>query len=147
MISGNRHPLKYHLDDPEMTRPLNHVLALERSIDSCPELTCFQRKVYRALCHVPSGRVTTYRDLAHAAGSASARAVGSALRKNPLAPEVPCHRVIRADRTPGGYAGAVEGPSLARKLSLLEAEGVVFRNGRLADPERLMTLTETPNPA
>jgi len=130
-----------------MTRPFSPIEDAKRSIDACPGLTPFQRKVYHALCAVPAGRVTTYRALARAVGSPSARAVGNALRKNPLAPGVPCHRVIRADRTPGGYAGAMEGPSLARKLALLEAEGVVFRKGRLADPSQLMLVLETSIPA
>ncbi len=58
-------------------------------------LTCFQR-VYALLCQIPSGRVSSYAALSRALSS-SARAVGGALRRNPFAPDVPCHRIICAD--------------------------------------------------
>lgn len=110
---------------------------LERAIADQQGLTPFQRKIYLCLCRVPHGQVTTYRDLANAAGCAGSRAVGQALRSNPLAPLVPCHRVIRSDLSPGGYAGDVSGSALQRKISLLQKEGVSFVRGRLADHDRL----------
>ena len=64
-------------------------------------------------------------------------AVGQALRRNPFAPEVPCHRVIASDLTIGGFGGHRQGNAIARKLRMLAAEGVRFRNGRLADPGRV----------
>ena len=62
-------------------------------------VTPFRQRVYDALCRVPRGRVTTYKLLGEAIGCASSRAIGQALRNNPFAPEVPCHRVIRTDLT------------------------------------------------
>jgi methylated-DNA-[protein]-cysteine S-methyltransferase len=56
-------------------------------------VTAFQERVYTLLKQIPSGRVTTYAAMARALGS-SPRAVGGALRVNPFAPEVPCHRCI-----------------------------------------------------
>jgi alkylated DNA nucleotide flippase Atl1 len=50
---------------------------------------------------------------------------------------VPCHRVIASDLSPGGFHGATAGPWLRRKLGLLAAEGVSFREGRLVEPDRL----------
>jgi len=101
------------------------------------EPTDFERRVYAALCEVPAGRVTSYGALARRMGTGSARAVGQALRRNPFAPEVPCHRVIAADGMIGGYAGARGGAELRRKRSLLAAEGVEFdRRGNLLDPAR-----------
>ena len=101
-------------------------------------LTAFQRRVYDALREVPAGRVTTYRLLARRLGCGSARAVGGALRRNPFAPEVPCHRVIASDGTVGGFQGRREGPAIRRKLDLLRGEGVCFDEaGRLAEPARL----------
>jgi methylated-DNA-[protein]-cysteine S-methyltransferase len=108
-------------------------------------VTPFQGRVYDALQRVPRGRVTTYALLAAAAGCGSARAVGQALRRNPFAPRVPCHRVIASDLTPGGFAGRVAGRQLARKLRLLKAEGVRFgADGRLADPSRVHRFCHNP---
>jgi len=101
-------------------------------------MTSFQQRVYDLLRTVPRGTVTTYGALAGALGCGSPRAVGQALRNNPFAPEVPCHRVIAADLTLGGFNGHVDGPELGRKRALLATEGVVFTPaGRLADPARL----------
>lgn len=98
----------------------------------------FQRRVYAALCEVPRGRVTTYGLLAARIGCGSARAVGGALRRNPDAPRVPCHRVIAADGTVGGFQGTTQGASIRRKLARLRAEGVAFdAAGRLREPARL----------
>ncbi len=97
----------------------------------------FQERVYRVVRCVPRGRVTTYKLLAAAVGCRSPRAVGQALRHNPFAPEVPCHRVIRADLTIGGFMGEEQGPLRRRKIELLRREGVLFRRGVLVDAARL----------
>lgn len=86
---------------------------------------------------VPPGSVTTYGALARAAGCGSARAVGRALGRHPRAPDTPCHRVIASDLGIGGFEGGASGPSIAKKRELLAAEGVLFREGKLADPDRL----------
>lgn len=96
--------------------------------------TEFAQKVYRALTKVPRGRVITYAALARKIGCGSPRPIGQALRRNPFAPEVPCHRVISSDLSPGGFRGKTKGPALAKKLRLLASEGIVFTNHRLADP-------------
>ena len=99
-----------------------------------PAITPFQQRVYDALRSIPRGRVTTYGVLAGHLGCRSAQAVGQALRRNPFAPEVPCHRVIAADLRIGGFSGAREGAQIARKLRLLASEGVRFdEQGKLAD--------------
>ena len=98
-------------------------------------VTAFQSKVYLALCEVPKGYVTTYGALAKRIGCCSAQAVGGALRNNPFAPEVPCHRVVAADLSIGGFNGATDGPEIKRKLALLASEGVAFgADGKLKDP-------------
>lgn len=96
-------------------------------------ITDFQQKVYRATSRIPKGCVTTYGVLAKEIGCGSCRAVGQALKKNPFAPEVPCHRVIASDLTLGGFQGSSSGPALQRKIRLLKSEGVVFRHGRLLE--------------
>lgn len=104
------------------------------------KITPFQAKVYAALMLIPRGRVVTYKALAEYVGSASCRAVGQALRRNPFAPHVPCHRVIGSDLHVGGFQGQKKGPAIRKKLALLRAEGVVFRRGYLADHSRLYRL-------
>lgn len=95
--------------------------------------TLFAQSVYDALGRIPSGKVTTYKELARSIGCGSPRAVGQALRRNPDAPEVPCHRVVRSDGGLGGYQGETAGEGLARKESLLRQEGVVFLDERRVD--------------
>jgi methylated-DNA-[protein]-cysteine S-methyltransferase len=89
-----------------------------------PNLTAFQRKVYDALCRIPPGRVVTYKSLAESIGCRSCQAVGQALRRNPYAPTVPCHRVVKTDLTLGGFFGHTTGPKLDEKRTLLQREGV-----------------------
>jgi methylated-DNA-[protein]-cysteine S-methyltransferase len=59
------------------------------------KVTDYQTRVYTLLQQIPEGRIASYASLAKALDS-SPRAVGGALRRNPFAPEVPCHRVIAA---------------------------------------------------
>jgi methylated-DNA-[protein]-cysteine S-methyltransferase len=103
-----------------------------------PQVTVFRRNVYAALLEVPRGRVTTYGLLARRAGCGSARAVGGALRANPFAPEVPCHRVVAADFSIGGFCGSRTGVEITRKIALLISEGVPLdAAGRLLDARRV----------
>ncbi|GIU70279.1 MAG: hypothetical protein KatS3mg002_1515 [Candidatus Woesearchaeota archaeon] len=89
--------------------------------------TSFQEKVY-ALCRkIPKGKVTTYNYISKKINS-SPRAVGQALKKNPYAPKVPCHRVIKNDRTIGGYKGIVNN---SRKIKLLKSEGIKIINDKV----------------
>jgi len=98
-------------------------------------ITEFQEKVYTYLCAIPPGKITTYGALAKSLSS-SPRAVGGALRNNPYAPEVPCHRVIASDGFVGGFKGdwekAPSGINQTLKLKLLREEGVEFtKEGKL----------------
>ena len=98
-------------------------------------LTAFQQQVYRAIAAIPPGQVRSYGCVARRIGRpTSARAVGSALHRNPCLRRacgctrqrgrqaftlcIPCHRVVRADGTLGGYAGG-----LAQKRRLLRQDG------------------------
>ena len=99
------------------------------------KVSAFQAKVYQELCEVPKGHVTTYGELARRIGCRSAQAVGGALRNNPFAPEVPCHRVVAADLSIGGFQGETDGPQIERKRALLRAEGIAFdAAGKVKDP-------------
>lgn len=85
------------------------------------EITEFQRRVYLALLDVPAGQTVTYGQLARAIGCRSPQAVGQALRRNPFAPDVPCHRVV-AKQGIGGFFGQTEGEMIERKKALLREE-------------------------
>lgn len=89
--------------------------------------TPFEKRVWTALCSIPRGHFTTYGLLSAHLGT-SPRAVGNALRRNPFAPEVPCHRVVATGRTLGGFKGQWpkdgEGITLDEKRRLLREEGV-----------------------
>lgn len=81
--------------------------------------TDFQQRVWAALRTIPLGQTWSYGDLAAAVGNDGAmRAVGSANGKNPVSVVVPCHRVVRADGSLGGYGGGLD-----RKAWLLAHEG------------------------
>lgn len=85
--------------------------------------TKFQDKVYNLCKKVPKGKVTTYKEIAEALGTKAYRAVGTALNKNPFAPEVPCHRVVNSSGFVGGFASGVN-----KKIRLLRKEGVEVMN-------------------
>lgn len=85
-------------------------------------ITPFQRRVYMELLNIPAGEVITYGELARRVGCRSAQAVGQALKRNPFAPEVPCHRVVAADGSLGGYFGQRQGAMIERKRKMLADE-------------------------
>ncbi|MFT4546315.1 MAG: methylated-DNA-[protein]-cysteine S-methyltransferase [Verrucomicrobiales bacterium] len=95
--------------------------------------TPFEQRVFDTICRIPRGKVTTYGLLAKELDCGSAQAVGQALKRNPFAPEVPCHRVIASDLKTGGFSGQRKGATILKKLRLLREEGVAFQDGRLAD--------------
>jgi len=102
-------------------------------------ITRFQKRVYDATRRIPRGKVSTYGLIAKAIGCGSPRAVGQALRRNPFAPAVPCHRVIRGDLTIGGFGGQTRGTRIRKKIAMLADEGVRFVNGSLADAMQVFT--------
>lgn len=103
------------------------------------EPTEFQQRVYDLISTIPEGKVSTYGEVARELSS-SARAVGNALRNNPFAPRVPCHRVVASTRTLGGFSGQKGhgAPNLIKKQSMLEEEGVIFEKAKSIDHERVV---------
>lgn len=85
-----------------------------------PDGTEHQKKVWAAMCAIPSGAVRSYGDLAREIGS-SARAVGTACGKNPIPIIVPCHRILATGGGIGGYSGR---GGVETKRILLNLEGV-----------------------
>ena len=85
--------------------------------------TPFQKKVWRAIATIPRGETRSYAWLARKVGNPKAyRAVAAACGANPLAPLIPCHRVIASDGSLGGFTGG-----LSKKRRLLMLEGVLIK--------------------
>ena len=83
--------------------------------------TKFQIKVWKYLKTIPKGKVKTYKQVALGINKPNAsRAVANACAKNPYAPKIPCHRVIRSDGGLGGYSGS---GGIKSKKKLLKKEG------------------------
>ncbi len=94
--------------------------ALDRVPVALPE-SGFRGAVWRAMRGIPAGAAASYRDLAGSAGNPrAARAAGSACAANPVAPFVPCHRVVRSDGAVGQY-----GYGVPTKQAMLRHEGVL----------------------
>jgi O-6-methylguanine DNA methyltransferase len=89
--------------------------------------TEFEKTVLATTFMIPEGKVSTYKRISEKIGRPHAcRAVGNALHKNPLAPVVPCHRVVRSD---GKIAGEKE--SIEARRRLLEKEGIPLDGNRV----------------
>ncbi len=85
--------------------------------------TTFQQNVWRALRKISRGKTRSYGEIARKIGEPKAvRAVGGACGANPIPIFVPCHRVLAANKKPGGFSGG-----LNWKLKLLALEGIVLR--------------------
>jgi methylated-DNA-[protein]-cysteine S-methyltransferase len=88
------------------------------SMQVLPEGTAYQQKVWQALLTIPYGEVRTYKDIAEQIGS-HARAVGSAVGKNPIPIIIPCHRVLGSNGSLTGFSG---GEGITTKKQLLDLE-------------------------
>ena len=87
-----------------------------------PAGTPFRQRVWAALSAIPRGESRTYGDVARAVQSAP-RAVGQACGDNPIPLVIPCHRVVSADGSIGGFMHATDGDPIAIKRWLLAHEG------------------------
>lgn len=85
-----------------------------------PRGTEFRRRVWDALRRIPPGETRSYLDIAREIGCRSPRAIGQANGDNPIPIIIPCHRVVAADGSLGGYSGG-EGAATKRYLLALEA--------------------------
>jgi methylated-DNA-[protein]-cysteine S-methyltransferase len=119
--------------------PLDHaseraVREIERYLDDrefrftvplSPGGTPFQQRVWSALCQIPPGQSRTYGEVARMVRSAP-RAIGQACGANRIALIIPCHRVVGAMGSMGGFMGTEEGNPIAIKRWLLTHEGYRF---------------------
>lgn len=110
------------LSEPPSPAPIDSDLT---SLIKSSKLTPFRQRTLLALCQVPAGQYTTYAALSEFLGSCP-RAVGNAMRNNPFAPRVPCHRVVASDGGIGGFGGewGDMGGHVGEKVGLLRGEGV-----------------------
>jgi methylated-DNA-[protein]-cysteine S-methyltransferase len=87
----------------------------------------FAQQVYRLTKRIPKSKVSTYKEIARALKNPNAsRAVGNALNKNPYAPKVPCHRVIKSNGEVGGFAGGTK-----QKIAILKKEGIIINKEKV----------------
>jgi len=103
-----------------LSKVLGHVNGKSSRIDLPLDIqaTAFQWRVWEELRRIPLGDTRSYQEIAKAIGKPkAARAVASACAGNHVALVIPCHRVIREDKNPGGYRWGLE-----RKKNLLERE-------------------------
>ena len=101
-----------------------------------PQGTPFQKQVWTLLLEIPRGGWTSYGELARRLGDPNkSRAVGAAVGRNPIGVLIPCHRVLGSDGRLTGYAGG-----LPMKRSLLDMEGISYRENREASDSRQLAL-------
>ena len=124
---------EHEVDEHDMS------LQIKRIEDS--NITPFRKLMLKLLCEIPRGRYSTYQAMSDYVTKTShktcARAVGNAMRNNPFAPEVPCHRVLAHDGTLGGFNGhwGEQGKFASKKHELLYEEGVRFDSrGKVKGP-------------
>jgi len=101
------------------------------------KLSPYQQAILRILAEVPRGKVTTYGDLAKELARRdpkyspkAGRAVGTTMKNNPCAPQVPCHRVIKSDGKIGNFRGGADG-AVDEKIGMLREEGVEVLEGKI----------------
>jgi methylated-DNA-[protein]-cysteine S-methyltransferase len=103
-------------------------VSFDTSVLNTSDVPPFHGKVLRALARISKGSVSSYGTIAAETGApGGARAAGQACANNPFPLVFPCHRVVRSDRSLGGFGGG-----LKLKRALLEIEGVRFdKNGKV----------------
>jgi AraC family transcriptional regulator of adaptative response/methylated-DNA-[protein]-cysteine methyltransferase len=102
---------KWKLVDESMHQPIVQKLISNNIVTELlnPEGTSFQKRIWKELLKIPAGETRTYLQVAIEIGSpSSARAVGTAIRANPIAWLIPCHRVIQTSGGLGGYRWGLE---------------------------------------
>ncbi|HET7274027.1 MAG TPA: methylated-DNA--[protein]-cysteine S-methyltransferase [Longimicrobiaceae bacterium] len=139
-FESDRHPPAGTRDEPargdvlgrQIVREMREYFAGERKnfdLPLSPRGTPFQQKVWNALRAIPFGSTRSYGTLADEIGTpGAARAVGQANRRNPIPIIIPCHRVLAASGSIGGYMGSgPDGDGTVIKRWLLIHEGVELK--------------------
>lgn len=95
--------------------------------------THFYSQIYSLLRKVPAGKITTYKALARALHTKAYRAVGTAMNKNPYAPKVPCHRVVKSNGEVGDFASGS-----SKKVEMLKKEGIPIKDNKIVNFEKFL---------
>ena len=91
-----------------------------------------EKKIYKKLLQVPSGKITTYGELSRAIGLKNGqRVIGRVMKNNPFPVIIPCHRVVKSNREVGGYAFGVD-----IKRNMLTKEGICIKNNKIENFEK-----------
>ena len=101
----------------------------------------FKEKVYMLVKKIPKGKVTTYKEIANALGTAAYQTVGNIMAKNQdgflNGGKTPCHRVVSKDGEIGGFCGQKRGEPICQKKKLLKKEGIKFgKDNKIIDFEK-----------
>ena len=94
----------------------------------------FYTKIYNRLREVPSGKVTTYKELAHSVGSRAYRAVGTAMKNNRDIKNIHCYKVVLSN----GYVGQYSNGGTRAKIKKLGKEGILTKGKRIIDFEKYL---------
>ena len=91
-----------------------------------------EKKIYKKLLQVPSGKITTYGELSQAIGLKNGqRVIGRVMKNNPFPVIIPCHRVVKSNREIGGYAFGVD-----IKRNMLTKEGICIKKNKIENFEK-----------
>jgi len=101
----------------------------------------FNEEVWALTKKIPRGKVSTYKEIAKALNTKAYRAVGTALKKNPHAPKVPCHRVINSNGSIGAYKGK---KNSKEKIKLLKKEGIKIKNNKIINFSIIFQAIQSP---
>jgi len=93
----------------------------------------FSEKCYKLLKKVPKGKITTYKEIANSLGTKAYQAVGNAMNKNPYAPKVACHRVVKSNGEVGGFASGTK-----NKIKILKKEGILIKRGKVQNFNKVL---------
>jgi methylated-DNA-[protein]-cysteine S-methyltransferase len=132
--------LRRHVDGAVLRTMINFYQGRGRHTDlgglDLSSVSSFRMDVYKFLCKIPIGKVTTYGAIARKLGGKRyARAVGTAVATNPLPLIIPCHRVVPSSLRVGNYGMCGRDPATGgyMKRSILEREGVSFRGEKVSE--------------
>jgi len=92
--------------------------------------TPLAKSCYSLLKKIPKGRITTYKELAHALNTKAYRAIGQILKKNPSQRTISCYRVIKSNGEIGGYCGSSP-KNIKKKIALLKKDNIHAENNKI----------------
>jgi len=98
----------------------------------------FSSKVYNLCKKIPYGKISTYKLISHKLNTKAYRAIGQALKNNPYAPKVPCHRVVNSKGYLHGFAGKTSKLALSKKAKLLKKEGIKIKNNKIINFKKVL---------